>query len=489
MKFLLSLILLLLSRYLVIASDITDTSNFCSQTSKGCVNCDNKGCMACDYGYISHKKEDGYFECEVCPIKNCLICISGSCLKCQNGYFEYDGKCVRNLDLDEKSLSCNTVSCSKCINPPLDSEEVKNISCLMCNDHIFTDQGKINANIAFYKQNSNLYSCYTCGNGLYFDKNSDSCLKCSDQNCEKCKSDTCTICKNGYALSKNNSCVSLDVRNDMISIFLFIIAGLLAICTILIIIVIIVKLVKKIKNKLKSRSIPAQTSEANNIIIHIENDKSEKNEDEKHKHNIICFICNIKEETKENPENEDKEVKKDEENQVNSNEKATKVFSKLIFSELTCSGFICNNKKCILEFESKIISGVYFKCKECKRFITGYKDKDICTLEEIYPITEEIILSDNKEKLDNCFTQRNEDIKLKENKDNFPTIQVDEAYIEGKDNYPEDNCCICHDINPRYIIPCENKPKHHLHKLCLDKYLNIKNKCCPICRTDLMLPK
>ena len=49
-----------------------------------------------------------------------------------------------------------------------------------------------------------------------------------------------------------------------------------------------------------------------------------------------------------------------------------------------------------------------------------------------------------------------------------------------------DECAICLLPNIDSVIPCENKPKHKLHKYCLTQYMDSSYKFCPYCKSKLV---
>ena len=138
----------------------------------------------------------------------------------------------------------------------------------------------------------------------------------------------------------------------------------------------------------------------------------------------------------------------------------------------TCGSYICDKDKCANYFEEKIIIGQYFRCKECKRVIVGYKDK----------IIEDIEFSCNSIASNNLDGEKNKNTSI--------IIYNNDYNIDIKKHYSEnEKCCICQGSFPRFLIPCESQSEHHLHKNCLDNYIRRGETKCPICRKNLILPQ
>ena len=453
----------------------------CSSLIPFCKSCDGLVCKTCESGYVPFKISDERTICKTCSIelKNCESCEPNDeniCSICKNGYFLYKGTCYPCNDYFQGNCQggCKEIKCDKCTNNF--KEDNFNGICLSCLSKI--DCFECDSPYILSILNTKVLPCYSCspGSALIFTSNGQKCVECHllFEDCEACTGNYCTYCSDGYTVNDKGECES----NTKMSITLIVIIVLGNSCLLCFIISICCKI---IVNK------RAREEEMLNQIIASQNVTSKKSK--KPIFNLVhkekCFNCNKYNIIQEDIEGEQKE----------SQERQIKYILK--FYETNCGAYVCNN--CSEDFESKYKEGNYFRCDDCNQIIIGYKedlnDAEMCS-ESIDKANKSMInIEDNKK--DDPYN-KNEIIVIEGDIKNSPTNPENKVHAIKKDeedksikDYNNDHelCCICRRADPKAIIPCHSKPHHLVHFNCLNDLFNANIKNCPICKTELELPK
>lgn len=151
---------------------------------------DNKGCPLKTYKIGK--------ECKDCH-ESCLTCNnSNTCLECKEDMFNLNGKCVYDCGEEYKAnIYSNIKVCNKCKKNNCKSCNNDVNMCDECQKNYFLFNGECLAN--------------GCPASTFYDKDSNTCLRCG-LNCEKCNSiDTCEFCNNNYYLQKDY----LNINNSV----------------------------------------------------------------------------------------------------------------------------------------------------------------------------------------------------------------------------------------------------------------------------------
>ena len=201
----------------------------CLTCSKNCLSCDNiSSCKKCQSSHLFDKNSGScvfqnictsgkYLKektCENC-LENCQICINSIfCQQCKIGFkLNHDfSSCLTDQNLlitrlpfidksnltDDKLLETKYNGNDSLIKAVIENTEVTKE--LFDSNCFFTDSADC---------------CKTCRAGYYLNSNDCltgeiQCLRCP-VGCVRCFKDQCFSCKWGFELSKNNTCISIEV--------------------------------------------------------------------------------------------------------------------------------------------------------------------------------------------------------------------------------------------------------------------------------------
>ncbi|KAL4477765.1 hypothetical protein ABPG72_018939 [Tetrahymena utriculariae] len=174
----------------------------CSDQIQNCQTCQYQSnilvCLSCfqDYYLQPLNSKTQNQQCLLCSqtFKGCKNCNINGCIQCQDGY------------LEQFSSQNNQTTCLiqlQCAASNSQIIQIDQAQCLWCHQQV--DQNCRICQIDFL---NNSYSCLNYCNQYrqYYNKSNNACQPCSE-NCLQCNEKGCTQCDINYLLNNNNQCI------------------------------------------------------------------------------------------------------------------------------------------------------------------------------------------------------------------------------------------------------------------------------------------